>query len=85
MFQAGIPDPPSMADALVQQKEQQRRFLEQLLDGSKIEPYSVPVPIKAELRAYQQVRRLLLGFNACSTSNFRLFSMICRRLDVLVW
>lgn len=53
--QAGIPDPPSMSSALSERKEEERRFLEQLLDGSKLENYPIPVPVKAELRKYQQV------------------------------
>ena len=44
-----------MKGSLVAQKEQERRFLEQLLDGSKVENYTMPVEIKAELRKYQQV------------------------------
>lgn len=53
--QAGIPDPPSMSDDLIRQKARERHFLEQLLDGRKLENYKIPVPIKAELRKYQQV------------------------------
>ena len=40
---------------LAEQREKERCFLEQLLDTSKLESYSVPVPIKADLRKYQQV------------------------------
>ena len=36
-------------------KQRERQFLEQLLDGSKIEAYEVSVPIHAKLRQYQQV------------------------------
>ena len=54
--QAGIPDPPSLKSSLIKQKEIDRRFLEQLLDGSKVENYVIPVPIHAKLRKYQQVR-----------------------------
>lgn len=54
-FQAGIPDPPSMSEDLIRQKARERHFLEQLLDGRKLENYKIPVPIKAELRKYQQV------------------------------
>ena len=55
VIQAGIPDPPAMTEALIEQKTRERRFLEQLLDGSKLDSYKVPVPIMAELRKYQQV------------------------------
>ena len=54
--QAGIPDPVGMKQSLVEQKDQQRKFLEQLMDGSKLENYEVAVPVKAELRKYQMVR-----------------------------
>lgn len=53
--QAGIPDPPAMSADLIRQKARERHFLEQLLDGRKLENYNIPVPIKAELRKYQQV------------------------------
>ena len=42
---------------MVEQKQKERKFLEQLLDGTKVENYTIPVPIKAELRKYQQVRK----------------------------
>ena len=44
-----------MFKAMVEQKQKERKFLEQLLDGKKVENYTIPVPIKAELRKYQQV------------------------------
>lgn len=44
-----------MSAELIRQKARERHFLEQLLDGKKLENYKIPVPIKAELRKYQQV------------------------------
>lgn len=44
-----------MSDDLIRQKARERHFLEQLLDSRKLENYTIPVPIKAELRKYQQV------------------------------
>ena len=44
-----------MPQSLAEQREKERGFLEQLLDTSKLENYTVPVPIKADLRKYQQV------------------------------
>lgn len=44
-----------MSSELIKLKARERNFLEQLLDGKKLENYSIPVPIKAELRKYQQV------------------------------
>lgn len=45
-----------MSADLIRQKARERHFLEQLLDSRKLEDYKIPVPIKAELRKYQQVR-----------------------------
>lgn len=47
-----------MSPALIAEKEKQRKFLEQLMDGSKLESYNIVVPVKAELRKYQQVDRV---------------------------
>ena len=44
-----------MKQSLIEKKEVERKFLEQLMDSSKLENYKVEVPIKAELRKYQQV------------------------------
>lgn len=72
-LEAGIPDPPSMSDELVRQKARERHFLEQLLDGRKLENYKIPVPIKAELRKYQQD-----GVNWLSFLNkYKLHGILC--------
>ena len=55
-LQAGIPDAPDMKQSILDKKAQERKFLEQLMDSSKLENYQVDVPIQAELRKYQQVR-----------------------------
>lgn len=56
-LKASIPDPPEMNPRLATLKERQRKFLEQLMDGSKVESYLVSVPVEADLRKYQQVDR----------------------------
>ncbi|KAF7656101.1 hypothetical protein LDENG_00046220 [Lucifuga dentata] len=72
-LEAGIPDPPSMSADLVRQKARERHFLEQLLDGRKLENYKIPVPIKAELRKYQQD-----GVNWLSFLNkYKLHGILC--------
>ena len=38
-----------MPSSLAEQRGRQRQFLEQLLDTSKLENYTVPIPIKADL------------------------------------
>ena len=45
-----LPDPPGFPDELLKRREEERQFLTQLLDGSKVEQYTLPVSIKAELR-----------------------------------
>ncbi|KAJ8250406.1 hypothetical protein COCON_G00223280 [Conger conger] len=72
-LEAGIPDPPNMSEDLIRQKARERHFLEQLLDGSKLENYKIPVPIKAELRKYQQD-----GVNWLSFLNkYKLHGILC--------
>ncbi|XP_072029618.1 TATA-binding protein-associated factor 172-like [Amphiura filiformis] len=72
-LEAGIPDPPSMTKALIEQKARERRFLEQLLDGSKLDNYAIPVPIKAELRRYQQDGVNWLAF----LNKYKLHGILC--------
>ncbi|XP_078455706.1 TATA-binding protein-associated factor 172 [Lampetra fluviatilis] len=72
-LEAGIPDPPLMSQELASQKVRERHFLEQLLDGSKLDNYAIPVPIHAELRKYQQD-----GVNWLSFLNkYKLHGILC--------
>jgi hypothetical protein len=59
-----------MSEELIQLKAKERHFLEQLLDGKKLENYKIPVPINAELRKYQQVSFLLSIANMSSHFSF---------------
>ena len=68
--QSSVADPPGLSASLVAQKQKDRRFLEQLLDGSKLANYSIPVPIKAELRKYQQVNMALARLLAHAANQF---------------
>jgi len=52
--------PAVLSKSLMQQKEKESHFLEQLLDPHKIDDYQLPIPINAELRKYQQVRYIYL-------------------------
>ncbi|KAL3875984.1 hypothetical protein ACJMK2_033877, partial [Sinanodonta woodiana] len=72
-LEAGIPDPPEMKISLTKQKEVERKFLEQLMDGSKLESYKIEVPIKAELRKYQQDGVNWLAF----LSKYKLHGILC--------
>ncbi|RDA92948.1 hypothetical protein CP533_5552 [Ophiocordyceps camponoti-saundersi (nom. inval.)] len=53
-LEAGIPDPPGLSQELLRGRDRERTFISQLLDPKKVEPFKIPVAIKAELRSYQQ-------------------------------
>jgi len=72
-LEAGTPNPEGLDPALVQQKERERRFLEQLLDGSKLDNYELPIPVNAELRKYQQEGVNWLAFLA----KYKLHGILC--------
>ncbi|OXB75456.1 UNVERIFIED_CONTAM: hypothetical protein H355_016517 [Colinus virginianus] len=72
-LEAGIPDPPNMSEELIRMKAKERHFLEQLLDGKKLENYKIPVPIKAELRKYQQDGVNWLAF----LNKYKLHGILC--------
>jgi TATA-binding protein-associated factor len=55
---------PKLADL----KETQRHFLEQLFNPTSIPDYKLPIPIRAEIRSYQQVFNLLV---------FKIMKLIC--------
>ncbi|EJD47359.1 hypothetical protein AURDEDRAFT_163572, partial [Auricularia subglabra TFB-10046 SS5] len=50
---AGLPDPPGFPEELLKRREEEREFLSQLLDSSKVVLYAIPVKINAELREYR--------------------------------
>ncbi|XP_064613763.1 TATA-binding protein-associated factor 172-like [Liolophura sinensis] len=72
-LEAGIPDPPEMDNSLVKRKDEERKFLEQLLDSSKLEDYKIDVPIQAELRKYQQDGVNWLAF----LNKYKLHGILC--------
>jgi TATA-binding protein-associated factor len=53
-LEAGIPDPPGMSEEMLAERDEERKFIAQMLDGSKVEPFKIPVAIQADLRKYQQ-------------------------------
>lgn len=53
-LESGVPNPPSMSKELIEKKVGERRFLEQLLDASKLDVFNIPIPIECTLRKYQQ-------------------------------
>jgi TATA-binding protein-associated factor len=72
-LEAGIPDPPGMPSALLQGREKERKFMAQMLDPKKVEPFEIPVAIKAELRSYQQDGVNWLAF----LNKFNLHGVLC--------
>ncbi|KAI0247046.1 SNF2 chromatin remodeling protein [Lactifluus subvellereus] len=72
-LEAGLPDPPGFPEELLKRREEERQFLTQLLDGSKVEAYDIPVNIKAELRKYQQDGVNWLAFLA----KYQLHGILC--------
>lgn len=69
----GLPDPPNFSPALLARREEEKAFLSQLLDGSKVEPYKVPVEMKVQLRPYQQDGVSWMAFLA----RYQLHGILC--------
>ncbi|EFX00115.1 tbp associated factor [Grosmannia clavigera kw1407] len=72
-LEAGIPDPPGLSPELLAGRDRERTFIQQLLDPKKIEPFHIPVGIKAELRSYQQEGVNWLHF----LNKFHLHGILC--------
>ncbi|KAG7452788.1 uncharacterized protein BT62DRAFT_26814 [Guyanagaster necrorhizus] len=72
-LEAGLPDPSGFPEDLLKRRDDERQFLTQLLDGSKVEQYNVPVTINAELRKYQQDGVNWLAFLA----KYQLHGILC--------
>ncbi|POS85715.1 P-loop containing nucleoside triphosphate hydrolase [Erysiphe pulchra] len=72
-LEAGIPDPPGLSEELLKGRDRERKFIAQLLDPHKIEPFKIPVAIKAELRSYQQEGVNWLNF----LNKYHLHGILC--------
>jgi len=72
-LEKGVDDPVGLDPELVQQKVNERKFLEQLLDGSKVENYPLPIRINTELRKYQQDGVNWLAF----LNKYKLHGILC--------
>ncbi|EMD00379.1 hypothetical protein BAUCODRAFT_144057 [Baudoinia panamericana UAMH 10762] len=72
-LEAGIPDPPGLPEALLKGRERERKFIAQMLDPKKVEPFQIPVAIKAELRSYQQEGVNWLAF----LNRYQLHGVLC--------
>jgi TATA-binding protein-associated factor len=54
-------------------RETEREFLTQLLDGSKVTPYEIPIKLNVELRKYQHEGVNWLAFLA----KYQLHGILC--------
>ena len=72
-LEAGIPDPPGLSEELLKGRDRERKFIAQMLDPKKVEPFEIPVAIKAELRSYQQEGVNWLAF----LNRFHLHGILC--------
>ncbi|KAK8199037.1 SNF2 family DNA-dependent ATPase domain-containing protein [Phyllosticta capitalensis] len=72
-LEAGIPDPPGLSEELLRGRDRERQFIAQMLDAKKVEPFEIPVAIKAELRSYQQEGVNWLAF----LNRYHLHGILC--------
>ncbi|KAE8132092.1 hypothetical protein BDV38DRAFT_225080 [Aspergillus pseudotamarii] len=72
-LEAGIPDPPGLSEELLKGRERERKFMSQMLDVRKVEEFTLPVAIKAELRPYQQEGVNWLAF----LNRYNLHGILC--------
>ena len=72
-LEAGIPDPPGLPEKLLKGRDRERQFIAQMLDPKKVQPFEVPVAIKAELRSYQQEGVNWLAF----LNRYHLHGILC--------
>ena len=68
-----MPDPPGFPEALLARRSEERQFLTQLLDGSKVEEYTIPVDISVDLRKYQRDGVSWLAF----LDKYQLHGILC--------
>ncbi|CAI5757838.1 unnamed protein product [Candida verbasci] len=72
-LEAGIPDPEDMPKELLEGRDRERDFIQQMMDPSKIKPFDLPVSIKATLRKYQQEGVNWLAF----LNKYHLHGILC--------
>lgn len=72
-LEAGIPDPPGLSEELLKGRDRERKFIAQMLDVHKVEPFELPVAIRADLRSYQQEGVNWLAF----LNKYHLHGILC--------
>ena len=72
-LEVGCPDPEGFPVELTDRRKKERHFLEQLLDGSKLDLYEVPFSLNVELRKYQQDGLNWLAF----LQKYKLHGILC--------
>ncbi|KAK6465367.1 transcriptional accessory protein [Scheffersomyces coipomensis] len=72
-LEAGIPDPEDMPKELLQGRDRERDFIQQMMDPSKIKSFDLPVTIRATLRKYQQEGVNWLAF----LNKYHLHGILC--------
>jgi TATA-binding protein-associated factor len=72
-LEAGIPDPVDIPQDLLEGKEKEREFIQQMMDPAKSNPFELPVAIKATLRKYQQEGVNWLAF----LNKYHLHGILC--------
>ncbi|KAK6457159.1 transcriptional accessory protein [Scheffersomyces xylosifermentans] len=72
-LEAGIPDPEDMPQELLEGRDRERDFIQQMMDPTKIKPFDLPISIKATLRKYQQEGVNWLAF----LNKYHLHGILC--------
>lgn len=72
-LEAGIPDPEDMPAELLEGRDRERDFIQQMMDPTKIKAFDLPVTIKATLRKYQQEGVNWLAF----LNKYHLHGILC--------
>ena len=69
----GVPEPEQLPAELRLRKEKEKQFLSQLLDSKTAASFSLSVPVRAELRAYQVAGVNWLAF----LNKYKLHGILC--------
>ena len=72
-LEAGIPDPEDMPQELLEGRDRERDFIQQMMDPTKIKPFELPITVNATLRKYQQEGVNWLAF----LNKYHLHGILC--------